>query len=131
MRALACGIAAVLLLAGCSSERNFDAAGVIAELEETGTYLELGEPFQSSDESAEVHSVSFVSGAGPLDGDAHGSGAVVVLGDREAAESEFARCDSALSFVCFRIANVVLRFSNISTAEERGITESLRQIANP
>lgn len=131
MRALACVVAALLLLAGCSSERSFDAAGVIAALEETGTYLELGEPFESSVEGAEVHSVSFTSGTGPLDGDAHGSGAVVVLDDREAAEAEFARCDSALSFVCFRVANVVLRFSNISTEEERAITESLRQIADP
>lgn len=132
MRAPAAAFMAVLLLAlaGCGSERTFDAAGIVTEIREAGTALALGEPLQSSGSSAEIRSVSFASGTGPLNGDAHGSGAVVVLDDNYAAESEFARCDSAVSFVCFRVSNVVLRFSNISTAEERQITESLRQIAD-
>jgi hypothetical protein len=69
--------------------------------------------------------VTFTGGTGPLDGDAHGSGVVLILDGTDAARQEYARCESAISFICFRAANAVLRFSSITPAEQRRITAAV------
>lgn len=127
---LALAVGLVLPVAGCGSgERDFDAAGVVEELNQAGAGLELGEALPSTDD-VEVTTLGFTeAGAGEI-GHEHGAGAVVILDDAEAARAEFARCESAISFICFRAANAVLRFSEISAAEQERIATALRSLEN-
>lgn len=117
---------------GClgGGEREFDAESAVATLNDAGADLELGGPLEAADESIEVWEVKFTGGTGPVGGDGHGSGAVVVLDDAELAEQEFFRCEGGPSFVCFRAANTVFRFIQISDREQTRITASLRAIAD-
>jgi hypothetical protein len=120
---------AALAVAGCGSgEREFDAETAIAELNEAGAGLVLGEPLATTIAGTEVRVISFAGDAGPVDGDGPGSGAVVILEDVAAAQAEFRRCESAVSFVCFRAANVVLRFAGIGASERERITAALRDL---
>lgn len=122
--------AGLLLLAACGSgERDFDAATLIAELNGAGAGLELGPPLESGGSGTEVTVVT-LSDAG-RSGATQTSGAIVILGDAAEAEAEFDRCESALSFVCFRAANAVLRFTGISAEQEQRISAALTSIQTP
>ncbi len=123
-------VAIAIALAGCSSgEDQLSAEAAVAALNQAGAELELGESLGSGVAGIDLYVVRFSGGSGPLQGDAHGSGAVAVLEDEEAALSEFERCDSAVSFVCFRAANTVFRFDSISAEEQARITASMRSLA--
>lgn len=117
---------AVLVISGCG--REFEAEEVIAELNERGTDLTLGEALPDTEPGVELTVVAFADDAQPLDGHSHGTGAVAILDDEEAAEAEFARCESAISFVCFRAGNAVLRFSSISPPEQQQLTSALEAL---
>lgn len=127
LRVAGAACCAALLLGACGSgERRFDAEGFVAELNGAGAGLELGEPLESGAADAEVRVVGFES-AGRRSSQ-QSSGAVVVLEDAEAARTEFERCESAISFVCFRAANVVLRFAGISAVEQRRLSAALTEL---
>jgi hypothetical protein len=132
MMVLAAALAvAAAAAAGCGSEREFDEASVTEALNEAGAGLVLGEPLPVSTEGIEVHQVSLGHpGAVPSgDGHTHGDGALIVLDDSAAAEEEFARCQSALDFTCFRAANVVLRFTGMSPVDQQLLSDSVSAIA--
>lgn len=132
--ALRIGCAAVVLgLAGCSNDREFDPEALVAELNAAGAGLELGEPLESTEEETEVRVLQLASAEGdvPRPGsDDHGSGAVVTLGSSVEAEAEFLRCEQAPSFVCFRVANAVLRFAEISPPEQARIANAVQALAS-
>jgi hypothetical protein len=113
----------LLALAGCSDERSFDAETLVAELNDAGAGLVLGETLPSTEESVEVRVVSFATG-----GDGGSAGAVVILADVAAAQSEFVRCEQAASFVCFRAANGVVRFTGLDPAGQRRMTGAVLAI---
>jgi hypothetical protein len=127
-------VLSIALLAGCGEEeRRFDAESVIAELNAGGAGLELGEPLTVTEEDVEVRSVELIEaeaepGAEPSDGDedehghAHGAAAVVILADSEKGLAEFQRCETAPAFICFRAANAVLRFTEITPEEQARIS---------
>jgi len=122
---LVCGsLLGVLALAGCSDERSFDAETVVAELNDAGAGLVLGESLPSTEESIEVRVVDFAAG-GSSGGDA---GAVVILADADAAQAEFVRCKQAEAFVCFRAANTVLRFTGLDPAGQQRMTGAVLAI---
>jgi hypothetical protein len=132
MMALAAALAVAATAAvGCGSEREFDEASVTEALNEAGAGLVLGEPLPVSTEGVEIYEVSLDHEAeGPAgDAHAHGDGALIVLDDSAAAEEEFARCQSALDFTCFRAANVVLRFSGMSPVDQQLLSDSVSAIA--
>jgi len=126
--AILLSLATALLISSCGGERSFDAEEAVAELNTAGASLALGDPLTSSETVGEVTTVTFTGGEGPIDGDAHGAGAIVILDDTETARAEFARCESAVSFVCFRAANAVLRFSQISPSEQTQISAALQAL---
>lgn len=128
---LAALTAAAASAAGCGSEREFDEASATEALNEAGADLVLGEPLPVSTEGVEIHAVSLDhEGEGPAgDAHAHGDGALIVLGDSAAAEEEFARCQSAVDFTCFRAANVVLRFTGMSPVDQQHLSDSVSAIA--
>lgn len=127
--ALAAALAmAAAVASGCGGEREFDEQTVTAALNEAGAGLVLGEPLPVGTEGVEIHAVSLDpqvtgGGTGP-----HSDGALVVLADSAAAEDEFARCQSAIDFTCFRAANVVLRFTGMSPVDQQHLADSLSAI---
>lgn len=130
--AIAC-LALAPLTAGCGGERELDAEQAVEELNQGGARLELGASLQTAAEGPEVRVISFDDGSGGASPEAAsgrepGSGALVVLDDVEAAEAEFRRCEGAVSFICFRAANTVLRFEGLSPEEQARITASLQAL---
>lgn len=122
------------VLGGCGEER-FDADSAIEALNEAGADLRLGESLQASSEEVEIRVVEFAEagepgeiGGGSEEGHDHGGGALVVLADEAAAEQEFARCDAAISFTCYRAGNVVLRFSELDAEEQARVVASLQRL---
>jgi hypothetical protein len=62
----------------------------------------------------------------------HGEGGdatMLVLDDAEAAGAEFARCETAPLLTCFRAANVVLRFEDMSAADRARIVGAVGALA--
>lgn len=118
---------AAALVSGCGEEQ-FDAAGLVDGLNEAGAGLELGEPLSSTEGTA-VTAVGFAEAGNGAAGDAErADGAIVILGDSEAAEAEFTRCENAVDFVCFRAANAVLRFAGISPEEQTRLTAAFSSL---
>lgn len=115
MRILA-GIAVTLLGAvGCGGERAFEPAEFVEEANAKGAGLVLGEPLASIEEGVEIYSISFTEepgeGRGSEPGDhSHSGGSLIVTEDAESARAEHARCEDAVTLVCYRAANVVLLF---------------------
>lgn len=111
-RGRAIGVAAVVgaLVAGCGSQ-SFSAEEVVAEINDRGGALELGEPLGESEGGIELHSLAFSSTAS-VSQDVHAGGSLLIAGDDDAALAEFRRCEAAASLVCFRAANAVLMFED-------------------
>ena len=126
--ALALTIAAALPIA-CGGERDFDAQTLVSELNDAGAGLTLGPPLDSGAASeAEVTVLGFSDAGEPGSGTSQGSGAIVILDDADQARSEFERCEAAVSFVCFRAANVVLRFAGMDTAQRGRVSAALTDL---
>lgn len=119
-------LAGAALAAGCG-EKDYDAEGLVAELNAAGAGLVLGQPL-SSTEGSSVTAIDLAEGGGGTGGAEHTEGAIVVLDDSEAASQEFARCEGAVDFVCFRAANAVLRFSGITPEEQARITGAVSSL---
>ena len=129
-RALAPGLLAALALSGCG-EKTYSPDEVVAELNAAGAQLEIGQPLTgSSEQETEIVTVTFAEEGEPEAGviDAHGAGAIVVVDDAELAGEEFDRCEAAVDFTCFRVANAVLRFTGISPDEQADLTAAIRSL---
>lgn len=111
-------------LGGCGSdEREFDAETVVAELNDAGAELALGAPLVSADEDVEVRVVELGDPDDPLA--TGGTGSLVIVDDSEAGRAEFVRCDSSVSLICFRAANAVLRFEQITPEEQQRVAAAI------
>lgn len=120
---------------GCSSgEREFDELSVTEALNEAGAGLVLGDPLPVSTEGVEIHEVGLdheaAPGPGAEAGHTDGDGALIVLEDSAAAEEEWARCESAVDFTCFRASNVVLRFTGMSPVDQQLLADSVSAIGS-
>lgn len=122
----AIALAGSLLALSCGGERSFDAEELVAELDAAGAELELGETLPNDQEGTEVRVIS-LPGSGQ--GEEATAGTVVILSGADTAAAEFQRCQSAVSFVCFRAANAVLRFTNIRPEQEARVSAALEMIA--
>jgi hypothetical protein len=115
MRVAAVTLVAVLAGTGCGSERSFDPEEFVEEANAEGAGLVLGESLTSIEEGVDVYAISFEEEPGEHDepepgGHAHSGGSLIVTGDADAAREEHARCEQAVTLVCYRAANVVLLF---------------------
>jgi hypothetical protein len=122
----ALALAGSLLALSCGGERSFEAEEIVAELNAAGTELELGDTLPNDQEGIEVRVIDFV---GAPRGEEATAGTVVILSGADTAAEEFTRCQSAVSFVCFRAANAVLRFTNIRPRQEAQVSAALEMIA--
>ena len=109
--ACVCGL--VLALSGCGGEREFSAPELVGELRNDGAPIQLEEPLRDEQEGVEVHEVSILGGIAAGD-DSHAAGAasLTVAKSEELAIEEFSRCETAVSLICFRVANCVLTLTD-------------------
>lgn len=119
LRLLSLGVIA-LALAGCGSgERVFDPIELVSELNANGAGLTLGGALSTSQENATVMALSFGGG---------GNGAVTTMADADEARDELARCEGAVSFTCFRIANGVIRFEGIRPRDQTRLSLAMMEL---
>jgi hypothetical protein len=115
MRAAAVTLATILAVAGCGDERAFEPEEFVDAMNAEGAGLVLGEPLTSIEEGVDVYALEFEEEPGEHEepeagGHGHSGGSMTVTEDAEAARAEHARCEEAVSLVCYRAANVVLFF---------------------
>ena len=118
--------AVIALACGCGGERDFDAASLVAEMNVGGAGLNLKGRLDAG-RGAAVTAIGFDDRSAAA-GDEPPAGAVAILDGADAARAEFARCEAAVSFICFRVANAVLRFSNINRAQLQQVTAAVTRL---
>ena len=130
---LALGLAA--MLASCGGERTFTAQEFIDEMNAHGAALALGPVLTTNPEGVDIYSVSLTelsTGVGsapePVAEGAPGSGSMLILGDADAARSEFSRCEQSPELTCFRAANAVLRFQALGGGDQARIVTAIQAI---
>lgn len=125
----------VVLLAACG-EREFDAAEFVAEANERGAGIELGEPLLSAREGTEVYGFDLEpqGTAGAEDhggGHEHAGGSLIVTADADAGRAELERCQGAVTLACYRAANVVLAVEGEPGSPElAGLDAAIRALAS-
>jgi hypothetical protein len=128
-------IAAALALAACGSEREFDAESFVSDANESGAGLVLEEPLGSG-EGGELFTVRLEEDdpghqdEGEAEEHAHGAGSLIVAEDEEAAEAEYARCESAVTLICYRAANVAVIFQDLDAEERERLNAAFRELAD-
>lgn len=98
-RMLLTGCAAALIAAGGCGEATYDAAEFVEDANAEGAGLKLGEPVSIHREEVQVFDVSVEGGEG---------GSLAVASDATGGEAEYARCEGAVTLLCYRAANIVL-----------------------
>jgi hypothetical protein len=113
-------IMAVVLTASACGETTFDAPGFVQEVNSNGAELRLGDELLATADDREVFAVELAESgeAGAEEGHAHGGGSLTVTADADAALAEFERCESAVSLLCYRAANVVIAFEDVIAPEQ-------------
>jgi hypothetical protein len=114
---LAC--VATFALAACGDD-TFTAADLVAELNEHGAALELGEALPTSREGIEIYSLEF---AQHELGEHGGHGSLTITPDDESGLAEYERCRAG-GLVCFRAANAVLLFEDEVEPADRARLEA-------
>jgi hypothetical protein len=136
----ATAVSLATLALGCGSGgRTFTAEEFVEEANANGAGLELGDPLFAAEGEDEIYRVALQeghgsegAGEGPASGETdaaheHGGGSLRVSEDAEAAEEEYARCESAASLLCYRAANIVLILEpSVEPQQLRGLDAAIR-----
>ena len=124
-----------LLVVGCGGERSFEPDEFVEAANREGADLVLGDSLTSITEDVEVFAISFREdedehAAEGEDGHAHSGGSMIVADDAETAVEEYERCESSVSLVCYRAANVVLYFDADPSEEHVAkVDAAIRELA--
>jgi hypothetical protein len=112
-------VALALAAAGCTEERTLSADEFVADVNEQGVALALGEPLHTDDESEELYAVSLEplrgeesagheGERGLEEGHEHAGGSLSVHDDTAGAEERLAACKASADLLCYRAANIVV-----------------------
>jgi hypothetical protein len=112
-------IALALAASACTEERTLSADEFVADVNEQGVALALGEPLHTDDESEELYAVTVEplraeeaaghEGEGGLEeGHEHSGGSLSVHDDTAGAGERLAACKASADLLCYRAANVVV-----------------------
>lgn len=131
-------LATVLAVVGCGpGERTFEAQEFVEEANANGAGLELGEPLISTEADVSVYSLhisELPTGEGGLPaGGGHeeiASGALTLLPDAEAGREEYERCETAVSLICYRAANVSLSFEGLTPEQRARLDAAITAMAS-
>jgi hypothetical protein len=117
---LACAALLAGSLTACGDETTFTADELVAEVNDRGAQVRLGEQLTTAQDNLELYALRLAGAsaapgvpsgdAGSAPVDVHGGGTLTITEDDDAALAEYERCESAVSLICFRAANAVLIF---------------------
>jgi hypothetical protein len=129
---LAALILSAIVIAGCGSqERVFTPVDFLDTINATGADLSLGPVLTTTSEGVDVYVLKYSADATTdpkLSSGDEGAATMIALDNSDQARSEFTRCQAAPLLTCFRAANVVLRFEDMSAAEMTRIVGALQAI---
>ena len=119
-------VALVVVVAGCGKSKEaepaYAPASFIEAMNAEGAGLVLGPVLTVNPQGIDVNTVTFGHPpdvpAEELGEHAHSAGALVVLPGDEEADAEVQRCRVAPALTCFRVANAVIRFEDLSREDE-------------
>lgn len=124
---------------GCGGDRELSAEELVAEYNANAlanSSLELGEELLSTAAApGEVFALTLELpdplAAEPSEDAAHlGSGSLVVLDDEAEGLIEFNRCERSASLICYRAANVVLRFEDLDPSGQSAVARTLQAVSD-
>lgn len=125
-RAASAAILLLALAAGCGAgERTFTPEEFVEAINSEGAGIALGSSLTTTETGVDVRTLAFTELSASDGGDTHGGGTLVAVADVDTAREEFARCSQAPSLICFRAANVVLRFEGLQPADEARLASAL------
>lgn len=122
---------AVLLLVGCGGDRELSAEEMVVEFNtnsRSDASLTLGEGLIATEAAAGEVFVLELTVPGEFSTEAQGS--LVVLDNSDEALVEFNRCESSVSFVCYRASNIVLRFEDLDPTGQSVVARTLQAISD-
>ena len=125
-------ILVVLALASCGDEKTFTPEDFVAEMNEVGAGIVLGDVLTTNEAGVDVQTIIFSDATGESTRggeEGQGSGTLLAFEGVTEAETDFARCGGAPSLICFRTANVVLRFEDLAPADNARVTAALQSLA--
>jgi hypothetical protein len=136
----ACVLVAVTL-AACGSGATFTAPELVDEVNQHGAGLRLGEPLETTQEEIELYAVRLEgasaapavppTGESSAPADVHAGASLTIATDDEAALAEYARCETAVSLLCFRAANALLILEDTTPAADIArVEDAIRAIAS-
>jgi hypothetical protein len=91
-------VVAVLVLAGCSSQRTFSAEEFVTQVKDQGVELELGQPLATNDPSKKIYALTLTEATGSL----------YVYEDTGAADDGMQACRAGGGLLCYQAGNVVV-----------------------
>jgi hypothetical protein len=121
----ACVLAAITL-AACGSGGTFTAQKLVDEVNQHGAGLRLGEPLETTQEETEIYAIRLEgsapavppTGESSAPADVHAGASLTIAEDNDAALAEYARCETAVSLLCFRAANALLILEDTTPAAD-------------
>jgi hypothetical protein len=135
-------LAAVVALAApsCTEERTLSADEFVADVNEGGAELTLGEPLHTDDESEDLYAVTLEPPPaeepaghereqGHEEGHQHEGGSLSVHDDVADAEERLAACKASADLLCYRAANIVVVIEG-GGAQAQRLGEAIRKLAD-
>src|SRR5687767_10166061 len=122
------GVVVAYLAGAFDEEKTFTAEEFVAAANEEGATMTLGAALVAPGQTHEIYDLE-LSGEEEHDaedgdadeegegGHAHDAASLVVTENADAAVAEFRRCEGAISFVCYRAANITLRVESEDPAQ--------------
>jgi hypothetical protein len=109
---VALAVAAVAVaVPACTKERTLSAEEFVADVNEQGVELSLGEPLHTEDEDKELYAIELEPVPPPAaeDGEEHhAGGSLAVHDDNAGAEEGLSACQASADLLCYRAANIVI-----------------------
>ncbi len=133
-RAVFASALALAIATGCGGERTLDAQEFVEAANNAGAGILLGPALNSVRDDIELYELRFpgnsATGGGRGVEDEHGGGSIAVAADADAATAEFARCEEAVTLICYRAANVAVLLEGVDISEQARIDAAIRKLAS-
>jgi hypothetical protein len=131
----AAAAATALAVSGCGAVYD-DAQAFIDAANAEGAGFELGPSLSTTSPDNEIYAITIKGAADPAEarepGQAPlGGGSIIITPDDNAARAEYDECESAVSLLCYRAANVTLLLEDeIDPAVRDRVDEAISALAS-
>ncbi len=133
--------ALALALPSCTEERTLSADEFVADVNEQGVEMTLGEPLHTEDENKELYAVTLE----PLEGEEaghegeqgteeehgheHGGGSLAVYESTGDAEEGMRACRDSADLLCYEAANIVVILEGGAGIEAQRLAVAIQRLA--